>query len=111
MKNLCLVSELPQNTQDRIELYLISNGVIGEDLQRFFNERLVNVMGNDIVIDSIIKGEKYLYDTEEDAYYSIRQIEDEYIDLVENGNTEAENFNQYLANCLDRNGTLEWGRF
>ncbi len=46
-------------------------------------------------------------DTESGEYLSEEQLRQEFIVLKSKGETEVENFGQYLNNCLDKNGTLE----
>ena len=46
-------------------------------------------------------------DTETGAIYTRQQLIAEYYALRDNGQTECENFHEYLRNCLDKNGFLE----
>ena len=49
---------------------------------------------------------KYL-DIETDKIITEDQLRDEFETLRKANETDAENFGQYLNNCLDKNGTLE----
>ena len=52
--------------------------------------------------------ERTFYDTENNEYITITQLENEYNELKANGNTEAETFKDYMNNCMWwNNGTLE----
>ena len=46
-------------------------------------------------------------DTENGEIITLSQLKREYKDLYESGETEAETFEDYLRNCLDRDGFLE----
>ena len=48
------------------------------------------------------------YDTENNEYITIEQLEEEYNELKATGNTEAETFSDYVSNCMWwNNGTLK----
>ena len=48
------------------------------------------------------------YDTENNEYITIDQLEKEYEELKADGNTEAETFKDYINNCMTwNNGTLK----
>ena len=48
------------------------------------------------------------YDTENNEYITIEQLEEEYNELKATGNTEAEIFSDYVSNCMWwNNGTLK----
>jgi hypothetical protein len=52
--------------------------------------------------------ERTFYDTENDEYITITQLENEYNELKANGNTEAETFKDYINNCMWwNNGALK----
>lgn len=51
--------------------------------------------------------ERKFRDTESGEVITISQLKAEYEDLRDSGETEAETFSDYLANCLDKNGFLE----
>lgn len=50
---------------------------------------------------------KKYYDTENQKVITEDELRAEYEVLKKNGETEAENFGQYLNNCTGKNGTLE----
>lgn len=47
------------------------------------------------------------HDIETDEVLTIDDLKTEYRILRENGETEADTFEDYLQNCLSKNGTLE----
>ena len=47
------------------------------------------------------------YDIESGETLSEEELEREYKQLYENGETETPTFSDYLKNCLSKNGTLE----
>lgn len=49
----------------------------------------------------------FIYDEEYDKYLSIEDVEKEYNELKKSGETEAENFNDYLENITGKNGTCK----
>ena len=51
--------------------------------------------------------ERKFRDTESGEVITISQLKAEYEDLRDSGETEAETFSDYLANCLDQDGFLE----
>lgn len=50
--------------------------------------------------------EKY-YDLEHDIFYTKKELEDSFNELKKNHETDIETFNEYLKECLSKNGTLE----
>lgn len=46
-------------------------------------------------------------DTESGKIITLSQLKEEYEELKASGETEAENFSDYLTNCLDQDGFLE----
>ena len=50
--------------------------------------------------------EMTLYRDERGQVISIDQLKQEYNELKQAGETEAETFNDYLINCTDQDGTL-----
>lgn len=46
-------------------------------------------------------------DIETNEVITIEELEKEYNELFENEETETDNFEDYLHNCLSKNGTLE----
>ena len=51
--------------------------------------------------------EELYFDTETEEYLTRDDLIAEYNRLYAEGNTEAVSFEEYLSNCLDKNGTLE----
>jgi len=49
---------------------------------------------------------RYFKDERSDAVISLTDLQTEYKILKQNKETDAENFNDYLNNCLSKNGTL-----
>jgi len=49
--------------------------------------------------------EKYI--DERGSVLTEEELQKEFETLKKTGGTDAENFGQYLNNCLDKNGTLE----
>ena len=48
------------------------------------------------------------YDTEHETFITMAELEKEFMELKETGETEAETFGQYINNCLTTaGGTLE----
>ena len=47
------------------------------------------------------------YDFENDVYITTEELKESYEELKKVGETEAENFEDYILNCTDKNGTLE----
>ena len=71
---------------------------------------------NDAIINDMIESQFHsfhslinclYYDDEQDEYISGKELFDEYWKLFLNGDTEASDFENYVYNCLDGNGTLE----
>ena len=54
-----------------------------------------------------IKDMRKFKDTETGEIITIAELEEEYTELFATGETETENFKDYLHNCLSKNGTLE----
>lgn len=50
---------------------------------------------------------KWFRDTENGTIYTEKELYNSYLRLYENGETEAENFKDYISNCTDKNGFLE----
>ena len=50
---------------------------------------------------------RFFYDFEHDEVLTLTQLEAEYKELKEAGETEAETFKDYLTNCLSNDGCLE----
>lgn len=50
---------------------------------------------------------KLFFDTEWNEVITEKELLEEYKELKETGNTEAETFEIYISNCTDKNGTLE----
>lgn len=58
-------------------------------------------------LDDYITINPKFWDTEAEEIVSLSQLKDEYEELKKDGQTEAETFEDYLSNCLHKNGTLE----
>lgn len=50
---------------------------------------------------------KIVYDSEHDQYLTMDEVKKEYENLKESGETEAENFDDYLENITEKNGTCK----
>ena len=51
---------------------------------------------------------QYLCDFERDEFITLDELKEEFQELKNSGNTEADTFEDYLSNCMDyNNGTLE----
>ena len=105
MKFVC---QLQDDVIMRLKMYLDDIGIVDDDWDNFYNSKVVDVMGIDSIVDAIINNEDILRDDEYDKWYTVPELEELYYELKEDGDTEAETFNEYLANCLDQDGTLEW---
>ena len=53
------------------------------------------------------KNDVMIYDSEYDQYLTVDDVKKEYEDLKESGETEAENFDDYLENITGKNGTCQ----
>ena len=51
---------------------------------------------------------KVIRDTEYDEEFTMTELREQYEELRAEGNSEAENFEDYLENITDKNGTCEW---
>ena len=51
--------------------------------------------------------ERYFYDAEEDKVYTLAELSRIYVDIQQDGNTEAESFADWLRNVTDKNGSLD----
>lgn len=51
--------------------------------------------------------ERYFYDAEEDKVYTLAELSRIYVDIQQDGNTEAESFTDWLRNVTDKNGSLD----
>lgn len=72
-------------------------------------ERLKNVFMSETGkrLEDYIKINQMFWDTEAEEIISLNQLKHEFKELKKDGNTEAKNFQEYLNNCLHKNGTLE----
>lgn len=51
--------------------------------------------------------ERYFYDAEEDKVYTLAELSRVFVDIQQDGNTEAESFTDWLRNATDKNGALD----
>lgn len=72
-------------------------------------ERLKNVFQAETgkELEDYITINPKFWDTEAEEIITLSQLKDEYEELKKDGQTEAETFENYLDNCLHKNGTLE----
>jgi hypothetical protein len=64
--------------------------------------------GDDVTASELTDSqERRFRDTESGEIITIDQLKQEYEELKASGETEAENFSDYLTNCLDQDGFLE----
>ena len=61
----------------------------------------------DYHLKKIEENEKMVYDSEYDQYLTMDEVKKEYESLKESGETEAENFDDYLENITGKNGTCK----
>ena len=99
------IDSMEKNDQESILKSLWLLNLSHDDIEKAMGSRLCD-LEDTIDIKKYIESDSKKYVDENGLMYTTEELIVDYDELVFNGNTESETFEDYLENCTSKNGTL-----